>query len=236
MLSLLQYFYDMFILFASPPWRDLLRKNSKRCQFPCCLYHFHISYVLWHRQLQNQETECPVQVFKKRSLTLLPEKHPSLLNAHSRFEELNSAYVEVRYKYKYKIKKISVHSRFEELNSAYVQLLKSHSIPNVMCQILKELNTTYVDTLCHKCSKSLKSILGLHKFFNSDKILLCRSFVLKLTLHKFCLTRPLRRFFVLWQPMVIQQHVICCLGRFCIKFFLLAIWLHKVFRFKSRCF
>jgi hypothetical protein len=34
--------------------------------------------------------------FKKRSIALLPEKHPSLANAHSRFEELNAAFVKVR--------------------------------------------------------------------------------------------------------------------------------------------
>ena len=35
------------------------------------------------------------KAFRKRSLALLPEKHPSLVNAHSRFEDLNSAFVEV---------------------------------------------------------------------------------------------------------------------------------------------
>ena len=33
--------------------------------------------------------------FKKRSIALLPEKHPSYANAHSRFEELNAAFVKV---------------------------------------------------------------------------------------------------------------------------------------------
>ena len=42
------------------------------------------------------DKQLTTQVFKKKSLTLLPEKHPALLNAHSRFEELNSAYVEVQ--------------------------------------------------------------------------------------------------------------------------------------------
>ena len=31
--------------------------------------------------------------FKKKSLAMLPEKHPTVANAHSQFEEVNSAFV-----------------------------------------------------------------------------------------------------------------------------------------------
>ena len=34
--------------------------------------------------------------FKRKSLAMLPEKHPTVANAHSRFEEVNSAFVKVR--------------------------------------------------------------------------------------------------------------------------------------------
>ena len=33
--------------------------------------------------------------FKKKSLAMLPEKHPTVLNAHTRFEEVNAAFVRV---------------------------------------------------------------------------------------------------------------------------------------------
>ena len=35
------------------------------------------------------------KIFKKRSLTLLPERHPGTMNAHSIFEEFNAAFLEV---------------------------------------------------------------------------------------------------------------------------------------------
>ena len=35
------------------------------------------------------------KIFKKRSLALLPERHPGTMNAHSIFEELNAAFLEV---------------------------------------------------------------------------------------------------------------------------------------------
>ena len=35
------------------------------------------------------------KAFKKKSILLLPEKHPSSPNAHSRFEKLNDAFVMV---------------------------------------------------------------------------------------------------------------------------------------------
>ena len=35
------------------------------------------------------------KVFRKRSLQLLPERHPGTMNAHSIFEELNTAFLEV---------------------------------------------------------------------------------------------------------------------------------------------
>ena len=31
--------------------------------------------------------------FKRKSLAMLPEKHPTVANAHSQFEEVNSAFV-----------------------------------------------------------------------------------------------------------------------------------------------
>ena len=36
------------------------------------------------------------RAFKKKSLTMLPEKHPTVPNAHTRFEEVNAAFVRVR--------------------------------------------------------------------------------------------------------------------------------------------
>ena len=33
--------------------------------------------------------------FKKKSLAMLPEKHPTIANAHSQFEEVNEAFVKV---------------------------------------------------------------------------------------------------------------------------------------------
>ena len=35
------------------------------------------------------------KAFKKKSLTMLPEKHPTVANSHSQFEEVNEAFVEV---------------------------------------------------------------------------------------------------------------------------------------------
>ena len=34
--------------------------------------------------------------FKKKSIAMLPEKHPTVPNAHSRFEEIINAFVQVR--------------------------------------------------------------------------------------------------------------------------------------------
>ena len=35
------------------------------------------------------------KAFKKKSLAMLPEKHPTVANAHSQFEEVNTAFVKV---------------------------------------------------------------------------------------------------------------------------------------------
>ena len=35
------------------------------------------------------------KAFKKKSITMLPEKHPTVPNAHSRFEEIITAFVQV---------------------------------------------------------------------------------------------------------------------------------------------
>ena len=40
--------------------------------------------------------ECR-KMFKRKSIAMLPEKHPTVPNAHSRFEEINIAFVEVMY-------------------------------------------------------------------------------------------------------------------------------------------
>ena len=37
------------------------------------------------------------KMFKRKSIAMLPEKHPTVPNAHSRFEEINIAFVEVRH-------------------------------------------------------------------------------------------------------------------------------------------
>ena len=39
--------------------------------------------------------ECR-KMFKRKSIAMLPEKHPTVPNAHSRFEEINIAFIEVR--------------------------------------------------------------------------------------------------------------------------------------------
>ena len=38
--------------------------------------------------------ECR-KMFKRKSIAMLPEKHPTVPNAHSRFEEINIAFIEV---------------------------------------------------------------------------------------------------------------------------------------------
>ena len=35
------------------------------------------------------------RAFKKKSLAMLPEKHPTIVNAHAQFEEINTAFVNV---------------------------------------------------------------------------------------------------------------------------------------------
>ena len=35
------------------------------------------------------------KAFKRKSLAMLPEKHPTVPNAHSQFEEINEAFVQV---------------------------------------------------------------------------------------------------------------------------------------------
>jgi DnaJ-class molecular chaperone len=35
------------------------------------------------------------KAFKKKSLAMLPEKHPTIANAHSQFEEINEAFTKV---------------------------------------------------------------------------------------------------------------------------------------------
>ena len=35
------------------------------------------------------------KAFKRKSLAMLPEKHPTVLNAHAMFEDINSAFVKV---------------------------------------------------------------------------------------------------------------------------------------------
>ena len=35
------------------------------------------------------------RAFKKKSLAMLPEKHPTVANAHTQFEEVNAAFVKV---------------------------------------------------------------------------------------------------------------------------------------------
>ena len=37
------------------------------------------------------------RAFKKKSLAMLPEKHPTVANAHTQFEEVNAAFVKVNY-------------------------------------------------------------------------------------------------------------------------------------------
>ena len=36
------------------------------------------------------------KAFKRKTISLLPEKHPGIANAHTRFEELNNSFVKVQ--------------------------------------------------------------------------------------------------------------------------------------------
>ena len=45
--------------------------------------------------LERLELKELKKCFKKKSLAMLPEKHPTVANAHSRFEEVNHSFVEV---------------------------------------------------------------------------------------------------------------------------------------------
>ena len=45
--------------------------------------------------LEQLELKELKKCFKKKSLAMLPEKHPTVANAHSRFEEVNLSFVEV---------------------------------------------------------------------------------------------------------------------------------------------
>ena len=38
------------------------------------------------------------KLFKKKSMMMLPEKHPTVPNAHTKFEEVNSAFAKVAIK------------------------------------------------------------------------------------------------------------------------------------------
>ena len=52
--------------------------------------------VLGLASLEGLNTRDLRKAFRKRSLQLLPERHPGTMNAHSTFEELNTAFLEVR--------------------------------------------------------------------------------------------------------------------------------------------
>ena len=45
--------------------------------------------------MENTNLKDIKRAFKKKSLAMLPEKHPTVPNAHTRFEEVNSAFVKV---------------------------------------------------------------------------------------------------------------------------------------------
>ena len=52
-------------------------------------------------ELLGLSTTCPTlkdlrKAFKKKSILLLPEKHPDARNAHSKFEEVNCAFAKVK--------------------------------------------------------------------------------------------------------------------------------------------
>ena len=48
----------------------------------------------------NSENDLTVKelkkAFKRKSLSMLPEKHPTIANAHSQFEEVNEAFLKVK--------------------------------------------------------------------------------------------------------------------------------------------
>ena len=45
--------------------------------------------------LRNVSLKELKKIFKRRSLAMLPEKHPNVPNAHSRFEEITQTFVQV---------------------------------------------------------------------------------------------------------------------------------------------
>ena len=56
--------------------------NPKQTQWSICI-------ITTFRELRK--------VFKKRCLAMLPEKHPTVPNAHSKFEEVITAFVQVNW-------------------------------------------------------------------------------------------------------------------------------------------
>ena len=46
-------------------------------------------------QDENVNLKDVKKYFKKKSIQMLPEKHPTVPNAHTKFEEVNTAFVKV---------------------------------------------------------------------------------------------------------------------------------------------
>ena len=86
-----------------------LSRTYKKLHFTIILA---VSEILWYKQtdillllyknkihlsLHNILFQELKKQFKKKSMLLLPEKHPSVANAHSRFVELNNAFITVSF-------------------------------------------------------------------------------------------------------------------------------------------
>ncbi len=73
-------------------WRLARSFGTNRQTF--CYFYISIRFILSLHNILFQELK---KQFKKKSMLLLPEKHPSVANAHSRFVELNNAFITVSF-------------------------------------------------------------------------------------------------------------------------------------------
>ena len=85
-------------VFATPnSFRLALCSFSSLCYTSICV-HIYCIQLSQFSGIQS-DTLPPVKdlrkAFRKRSLAMIPDKHPTVPNAHSRFEEVNNSFVTV---------------------------------------------------------------------------------------------------------------------------------------------
>ena len=51
--------------------------------------------VIGIEDVENFSLKDVKKAFKRKSVTMLPEKHPTVANAHTKFEEVNASFVKV---------------------------------------------------------------------------------------------------------------------------------------------